>query len=405
VIPCFDLPQETTQAKMRCAALFLLSLFLFVSPFPHTQTIGEICFYSTFLIFAYFSLRFGVRFERDDIWSVLLLFGGWGLVSSAFALNPSESFAYLYSHFMKYLLLTAMLVVFFASRQGVVILAWVMVISGTTLAVISTWYFYGVLDHAFLTRMDLPRWPANTMGFVLLFSLALLSPLFQHAAQKKTKYLLLGSALALTAAALLTQSRATFLSLGLMCFIFCYCNKKMLGFILLSAFTIATIATPISSRFAQGDPPRIALVLYTAEIIKDYPLTGIGFSLDTFKDPAHIDSVQYAARIPEQYRKVVNFLWPHNMILDVAVRTGLIGAILFCLFWGMLFLAAFRLLRQAQDRFVRDWALALLAALTMFAVKGMLEPITTHFVLTVFHGILAMLLILVKLQKEPVEAS
>lgn len=398
--PCYHLPREEKYGKLWQAALLLLSLFLFVSPFPHTQTIGDICFYSAFLIFVYFSFRFGMRVEKHNVWIVLLLFGGWAIVSSTLALDPSASFADFYSHFIKYLFLTVMLVSFGGSRQGMIFWAWVVVVSGATLSLVSMGYFYGVLDHDFSIRLGegLTQWPINPMGFPMLFSLALVPPLYLNTDQcQPLKAFLIFLAVVLAVAAILTQSRATLIGLGLVQCISFWRYKKILVGGLLLAIVFAVSVTPIANRFAQEDKPRKALILYTIEVIKDYPVSGIGFSFDTFKDPKLIDPAKYAARIPEPYRNKVAFLWPHNMFLDVAVRTGLVGMLLYSIFLGLMFLELVRLLRRAS-RFIRDWAVALLAALLMFVLKGVVEPVNMHLVEVVFYTILSMLFILIKLQ-------
>ncbi len=382
------------------AGLSLLSLFVFVSPFPHTQTIGEISFYAALLIFSYLSLRLGVKIETYGVWTTLLMFGGWCIVSSVFALDPYESFADLYSHFAKYLILTVMLAVFFASRQRLVLLASVIMYSGVTFALTIMVYFYGVLDNDLTIRMGLPRWSTNTMGFVFLFSLALIFPLFRNYKEKLIRYGLFCSAFILIVASLLTQSRGTFIALVTMSLVFCYQYRKILVIAMVLLITAGILTPNLSDRFAKSNKHRTALFLYTVEIIKDFPVTGIGFARDTYRDPAHIDSEIYTARIPKEYRDAGMFTFPHNMILDVTVKTGLIGTFLFCGFWGMLFLTSFRLLRQTRDRFIKDWTLTLLAASVMFAVRGMFEPTTTHFVLTILHTILAMLIILLNLQSR-----
>ncbi|MDP3013091.1 MAG: hypothetical protein Q8M92_02530, partial [Candidatus Subteraquimicrobiales bacterium] len=255
MIPCFNPPQEALHEKVRYSALLLLSLFLFVSPFPHTQTLGEICFYSAFLIFVYFSFRLGVRFEKYDVWTALLLFGGWCIISSALALDPSASFADFYSHFIKYLILTVMLVGFFGSRQGAILLAWVIVISGVIFSLVIMGYFYGMLGHDLSIRLGagLARWPINPMGFVMLFSLALVPPLYLHAGQRSPmRILLVLMAVVLVTAAILTQSKGTLIGLVLVLSVSFFRNKRLLAVALLLIIVFAVSFTPIVKRFADG---------------------------------------------------------------------------------------------------------------------------------------------------------
>lgn len=402
MLVCFSHPQGVFYENARQAAVVLLSVFLLVSPFPHTQSIGEFCFYLSLLIFVILSFRFGLKSEHHDAVIALLLFSGWSLFASVFALDPSASLHDLYSHQVKYIILTIMLVFFFGNRGGMIRLTWVVVVAGTLFSIVILGYFYGVLGRDLSERLGtgLLRWPIDPMGFVMLFSLAFIPALYKHSGGRTAKPLLAFMAVVVVVAAILTQSRATIIGLvAVICFSF-YRSKKLLAVVLSLTLSFAFVVTPIVERFKQGDTPRVALILYTLEVILDHPVAGIGFSLDTFREPALIDPQEYSNRIPEKYRNVVEFHWPHNMLLEVAVRTGIIGVFLFGFFFALIFKKAGELARYGRDWLIKDWALAILAAISMFVIKGFFENVFMHFVEVVLYVNLAMLIILSKLQRK-----
>ena len=405
MLSCNPLPfVKTREGRAEQVVIALLSLLLLVNPFPHTQTIVELCFYAAFMGFLFFVYRSGVTFDNHALLTVLCLFGGWCFIISGFALDPFGSFKTLYFHFVKYLMLIAMLVSFFYSRQKFTLLAWVVVFSGSIFSLATIGYFYGILGYAFSVRLGGGKvdWPINPMGFVMLFSLALVFPLFLQSGQnylKKTSLAL--SALLMVVAAILTQSRGTLIGLVLV-LVISLCRYKKMLFVTLGCLTILLVSVFPSSgqRMLRGDKQRVALILYTIEVIKDYPVTGIGFSLDTFKDQKLIDPAKYADRIPPQYRNVVEFKWPHNIFLDVAVRTGLVGGLLFGVFLLSLLMQTLQLSCHPADRFVRDWGIALLAGVIMFLVKAAVEPVFMHFVEVVLYTLVSMVILLKRISKK-----
>lgn len=410
MILCFAKTLDGTryQTSQRIAA-GMLSLLLLISPFPHTQTIVEICFYVALAILVYLAIRLGVKFGKNSPLTILCFFGAWALLGSLVALDTPSSLRHLYSHFAKYLLLVYMLATLFPSRLKLISLGWVMVASGTIFSLIIFIYFYGILGHDLSMRLGegLERWPINPMGFVILFSLALVFPLYRHFDHGRLpKIILIMSTIILMTTAILTQSRGTLIGLFLVLTISLFRNKKSLAAaILLLLIMVFGIFSFAGKRLHEGDKARVALILYTIEVIKDYPVAGIGFSLDTFKSPQYIDPSEYVVRIPEQYRNVVEFLFPHNIFLDVAVRTGLVGVILFGSFLVLLFMRVIRLISHVDDPFVQSWAIALLASLSMFVAKGMVEPVFMHFVEVIFYAILSMVVIITRVSRNNIGQS
>lgn len=100
------------------------------------------------------------------------------------------------------------------------------------------------------------------------------------------------------------------------------------------------------------------------QVIRDHPLFGIG--LDQF---LYLDRKEYP--IPDS--RFMAIAHPHNLILDVWLRLGLLGLAVFA--W--LLIGAYRLLWQAWRRLApspdRALVLALIASLTAFLVHGLVD--------------------------------
>jgi O-antigen ligase len=193
------------------------------------------------------------------------------------------------------------------------------------------------------------------------------------------------------AAAVLSQSRSTLLGLvaGLVCY---YINNWKRLIPILIVLGIIAVSLPIGKRFVSpaSYTIRIGHYYYFSEIIKDHPVFGIGYSIDAPHDEKHIDRDKYMARIPEAHRRPVHpYLWPHNVLVNVAVRTGIPGAVAFMAFFLVPAVLCLRLIATSPDGSASLWGRCCLALICMFFVKGNFEPIFTILVETIFMIILA----------------
>ena len=141
----------------------------------------------------------------------------------------------------------------------------------------------------------------------------------------------------------------------------------------------------------------------SVEIVRDHPITGTGFGLQTFDKL--IDQKAYNLRLPERHRLNQPFGAPHNMYADAAIRTGLVGFALFALAIAAAVRMGFRLTTVGKSAFVRDWGLCACAVLWMFLVKGFFEPMFSHFTETMAATLFAMIGILHLLNASSQEAS
>jgi len=89
----------------------------------------------------------------------------------------------------------------------------------------------------------------------------------------------------------------------------------------------------VTHRIAQRgfNDPRIGIYHLFMEVCKDHPVIGVGFGRQTYTNPNLVDLKKYNENLPVKYRMKPNWIYncPHNAYLDIAVRTGVIGLILF----------------------------------------------------------------------------
>lgn len=382
----------------------LMGIFIFFNPFPHTTSIKEIIFYPT--VFIVFALVLFKKIEFSFKTPLLLpfsLFVFWAFLNLFFALDKANSIHDFLAHLLKYIIFYHILINFFSSKKRLIVLSWIVIISVTIFSVVSLSFFYIVLKNPLSVRFGITFTDSapNIIGFATVFALILSFHQFFSEKILYRKVVSIFCIFPLFAASVLTQSRGTLLALVVSLFILLINNKKALicfsGIILLFI-----LISPVKDRFTNYTVyhVRLGLAYYSFEMIKDYPIIGSGFSIDTYRDPNVFDPKEYMGRIPEKYRlQPHGFYWPHNMFLSIGVRVGLVGLALFSY---MLFVPAkmcWNLIRFGKDDFIKNWGVCILSAFVMFCVKGLFDPVFTHFVDVIFYTILSMITILWRLNE------
>lgn len=383
---------------------YMLGLYIFLNPFPATSP-KEIVFYSMVLLFVSLALFTRERFSfRSPLTIPFVLFAAWALLSVLFALDFRSSLNDFFAHLIKFYLLYYMLINLFNSSQRLETLSWLIILSTAIFAITIALHWYLVLGQPLTSRLGhtYQTYGTVTNGYYTVFGLVLALRQLKFERLPMRKWILWISSLSLGAVSVLSQARSTLLAL-LVVLIILYLRKLkvMLAVVLFLIVFIAVM--PVKERFTSlaGVTHRAGLLLYTAEIIKDYPVFGIGYSVDTFRDDSRIDRDHYIARLPQQYQNLADpYLWPHNMFFDVAARTGLPGGALFTLFFIVPAVMGLKIVRAAPDETIKSWGVCGLACLSMFFVKGSLEQIFMASAEIIFFSILAMITIAWNLRGE-----
>jgi O-antigen ligase len=387
----------------------LLGIIVFFNPWPNLTAIHEISFYLSIAILMLLLIFKKTGFSLNTPLSLAFgLFVLWSFFGLFFALNKENSINDFYAHLIKYLILFYLVFNYYNSKGRFLSLVWTIVISTSLYGLGILLYFYLISGNPFSTKLGLfmeGEIPSNLIGILTLFALLLSLRHMSEAGTKFQKVVLSVCLLILTVATLATKTRGTVLAMVIALFLmfFSVKNKKLMLifflFLLVTIFLmpIKSILTPdkLSIKIkAEATEVRVTIWKAFGEMIKDYPLTGIGFGMQTYFDENLLNI--YYARVSSEYRVKA----PHNLFIDVAVRTGLVGLAFFCYILASFIRMGWKLIRYGENHFIREWGLCLMAAFVAIIVQGMFENTLSGPSAILLYIIMAMMTILWHLNRR-----
>ncbi len=385
--------------QIKTIAFCLVLAFLALSMLAITTAGSEIAYYSSAAMFLFLVVRGRAAISFNTPLTLpFLLFGTWSLIGLFFALDKPYSLHDYLTHFLKLILLFFMVLNLTDTEKKINRLAWVIVASASLFCSGALVHEYLILNTSLTSRFGLKliETPTNLIGVVTLFAMILTTRLFADEKSGPLRAALLVMVSPVLLVTVLTQTRSNFVAMFIVIPILFYRKRKLL-LVLFSLLVMVTILSPVKNRLRVDGSVhhRISLFLLSTEVIKDYPITGIGFGINSMADHQLISPDLYNQRIPEKYRLPdEHFNWPHNMFLNIAVRTGLVGLGLYIVLLAVCCKCLIQLMRFGHTAFIRQWANCILAALAMFFVKGNLEPIFStipEIILVVIFSITAVL--------------
>jgi O-antigen ligase len=340
--PAVDIVSKTSSSQaekifriLNFSIPLFMGIYLFANPLP-LSAVSEFCFYLSFLILIILiAFKKTVFTLRSPLTLPFILFFLWAVFGLFFTLDFKNTLHDLRGHLLNYLIIFYLLVNYFNSQKRLEILS-VIVIAGVTLfsvGAINQYYF--IEGFPFSARLGLTFTGAmqtDLIGFTTTFASILALHLFNNNKTVTYKILFFTCFLITTAATLLTQSRGSLIGLCASFIILCFANKRNVIFIVLAALLI--FLTPGMSDRIKNEgfikDVRIKVNRLTLEIIKDHPVTGIGFGMEIYGNKNIIDLEKLNSQLPPEYQQNDPIVvYPHNTILDIAVRTGIIGVALF----------------------------------------------------------------------------
>ena len=392
-------------AGFESIAVFLILIVVFLNPFPHTTFLDQLFFYAAILpMIVMVREKHNAFYYKTPLLYPLALFLFWAAISAVFALDKPDSGHDLYSHLIRYLLFYLIVINLFNTKKRLLLLAACVVLSEFIFAAGGLILYYGILGHDILSRFYLEGFKAiapDTIPFGFMFGTFLAVWLLKMCQNRLQRFFLVVAIIILTISTIATQSRGAFLALCISFIVQLWDNKKILSFVMIGV-VLTILLNPMQKRILEErfeDNPRKALILYSIELIKDYPILGTGFSIDTFRNPEFIDKKTYLSRIPQKYREHI-FDRPHNMFLSMATRTGIVGMVLYTGLFTVCIFICCRLILYGKDQFIQSLSRCCLALLTMFLTNGVLQVMTTHFIDMIQYIIFALVTIVWKINKE-----
>jgi O-antigen ligase len=389
----------------------LVSIFIFFNPYPHMTAIKEIAFYGSILILIVLWFFNKTIFTLRTPLSVpFALFVLWSFVGLFFALNTGNSLHDFYAHLIKYLAVFFLIFNFFNTEKRILILIWIIIVSTALYSAGMVIDFY--IAHGYDLSTKLGRYidgqhqiPSNIIGISTLFGLLL--SLYQLTKEDilYRRIVLIICLLATAIATLATQTRGAILAMIVSLLLSFPRNKKTLLFFFLFLALFMIVVMPVKNQITPSaiigkirQDERAKIWYSFSEMVIDHPITGVGFGMQTYYDENLLN--KYNEKIPAQYRQVTPSKAPHNLLLDVAVRTGLVGLALFLYIIFKFFQVSWRIIKSGKDEFIKHWGLCFLAAFVAVFIQGQFENTLSGPPVIILYTILAMTSILWHLNIE-----
>jgi O-antigen ligase len=388
---------------------FFMGIFIFFNPFPHTTAIKEICYYLSLVIVIILILSKKIDFTFKT--PLLLPFGLfilWSFLSIFFAFDKENSIHDFFSHLIRYVVLYYILINFFNSEKRLVYLSWVIIISSSIFIIGGLIYYYFILEENSLKFGIFTQASVNIIGAIAVFAIFLALNHLRNENHLYLRVFLAFSLLVLFIGLLLTRSDSSLLAIFLAGIFFFSKNKKWMFVFLILILMIGTIS-PFKKRFQLNNPRkmflfvrkdiRIKMNYLTLEVIKEYPIIGIGFGLQTY---SKIDLGKYQKRLPQKYHQTNIVTDPHNIVLDVAVRLGLPGLAFFLYIVFVFLKMCWNIIRHGKDNFMKNWGRCLAACFIAVSTIGLFHPVFSHIAETIFCAMFSMLTIVWRFNDEPI---
>lgn len=391
------------------AVVALVAVFVFVIPFHFNTATQEISFYTALAIaIGLIAFKKNPFSLKSPLSLPFALFVAWAFIGLFFALNRSNSIHDFYGHLVKYILLFYLIVTFFGTKERFLLLVRVFIASTAVFSAGLMIYFYLILGNPLSERLLDVKIPVNILSVVLVFPVILAANESFRTKSLGVRALLLLSISVIATAVFLTGSRYSVVVMLLSLVVLMINHGKRAAFLVL-VIAAAIAFFPVKSRLLTGDlvdsvkkDPRLFLSNPFIEMIKDHPVTGIGFGMDTYANKRLVK--RYNARLDPDSRLderwLSSFYYPHSIYVDVAARLGIVGLLIFFYLIFRYFRTGWAIARHSRDEFLRRWSICLMVAFFALLVIGVFESYLGFTISVVLYIQCAMMVALWRLYRE-----
>jgi O-antigen ligase len=401
---CFG-EQEKVFTYLEKSILFLMSIFIFCIPFPFKTTLSEICFYVSVAIFIVLIANKKTRPSFSTPLTVpLLLFLFWAIFGLCFSLNRENTLSDIIGHLVKEITLFCLIVTFFCTKRRFRNLTLIILISCTLFSIGATVYYYVILGNAITSRLSLPQidFGTNYFGYVTVNAVIISMIYAVTTSRIYQKIILLIPFITAVTTSLLTATIGTILGIiAPLIFLFPKFKKSSLLFLfivfsMIPLLSVKAILQPDQlMKKIQIEERKQIWPLYF-QIIKEHPLTGIGFGMQTYDENLFR---RYNLRLAAESR-VKTYYTPHNLFIDVAVRVGIIGLLFFIYIVYTVIRMGWLLITRGRDDFIRSWALGIMVIFLSYLIQAMFTDFFLSAQAIWFFIVLALMTILYRLNEN-----
>ncbi len=382
-----------------------MGIYIFSNPLP-MSAVSEFCFYLSLLALIILLVFRKTNFTlRLPLTLPFVLFFLWAVFGLFFTLDFKNTLHDLRGHLLEYLIIFYLLVNYFNSQKKLEILSLIIIASATIFSIGAIIQYYFIEGFHFSERLGYTFKEMHTdyIGFVTIFAITLAFNRLQNSKVMANALLSLLCIVVLFIATLLTQSRGTLIGLFASLIILCFNNRKII-IVAIAVLILAFFLPGLKDRFDHKKimhNERIKMNRLTLEVIKTHPIAGIGFGMQIYGNPNLVDLEKLNSQLPAQYQQKRIVTSPHNTVLDITVRTGIVGLVLFLNILLTSFFMLWKILRLTKSEYFKSWAICLFACFASFMIQAMVADTTFGSRIVVFYTILAMITILWNLvQKE-----
>ena len=405
-----QLNKQNTREKifkiLKLSIPVLMGIFIFFNPFSHTTSIKEVCFYGSVIIILILICFKKIDFSfKSPLTLPFALFTAWAFIGLFFALDKGNSIHDFRAHLLKYLAIYYILINVFNSKKSFELLSWIIIISGGIFSIGGIIHFYIISGNPISSRMGFPDIASiNNVGIINLFPFLLSLNHFTKESKLHQKVILLVVLAGTLVGMLLTQTIGAILGIIFSLIILFFNNKKGIAiFFLLLVITIGFL--PVKNRLTPNalenkimHDDRVCIWSAYFKIIKDQPIIGSGFGMQTYEKKLLSKYKQYRDKAADPTKlKTHIFYTPHNMFIDITVRLGFVGLVFFINIIFMFTYMCFKMIKYGQNDFIRKWALCLLSVWVGYLTQAMFADILISAQLIILYTIFATMTVLWRL--------
>lgn len=358
-----------------------LIFYIFLIPLPHVTALSEISFYLAVLCAALlFAGRVLTLRIRTPLIVPMLVFALWAILSSFWAADVGENLDSVYQHVIKMIVLYVLLVSVFNGPEDFRRILWVMVLSVAAFALYAIIQDYIILGHSpFTYRLHPdPQINTNRMGHFCVVAFFLGVSLLQEEKVPVNRTILFFALFTLLSGIILTHSRTAFIATigGFIVLAWHHRRMALAGLAVLAViliFLFAFVPTIWLAKFndlLKGNDPRVPIYATYFNMAGERPLTGYGFEANLKKNWKRNND-----KLPLSFRMEKAAQRPHDFLLDLEVRLGIVGVLIYCWLLVEAGRIGFHLARRGKGEFRGRQGLGVLAAFIALYTAGLVGNI------------------------------